>query len=89
MRIGDAALHAEAADRRQVRRVRDTESIGGRDHQPAERRKRLRIPEHAFALVWLREQLRQPGDGGDELDTDADEDETAKHEQHLDRRGIA
>ena len=45
----------------------------GADHQPAERRKRLRVPERLFALLGVWKQLGDPGDRGDEFDANPDE----------------
>ena len=59
--------------------------VDGRDHDAAERRKRLRVAEHFLAPLRLGEQLGEPRDCRDELDAHADEHEAAQHEQHLDR----
>ena len=56
------------------------------DEQPAERRERLGVAEHALALLVLGKQLRQPRHRRDELHADADEDQAAEHEQLRQRR---
>jgi hypothetical protein len=62
-----------AVDRRQDRGVLHGQHIGSRDHETADRRERLGVPEHQLAPARLGEELGEPGDGGDELDADADE----------------
>ena len=53
--------------------VRDHQGVSRADHEPAGGGEGLGVAEGLLALVGVGEQLGQPGDGGDELDADADE----------------
>ena len=85
VRLGDRSAE-DRAQRRQRGSERYADAVDGRDEQSAERRKGLRVAKRRLAALGIGEQLRDPGDGGDELDADADEHEATKEEQHLDRR---
>ena len=78
-----------AVHRGQRRAVRQAESIGQRDERAADGRERLRVAEHALALFRLVEQLREPRDGRDELDADADERGAPEEEELPDGRAEA
>ncbi len=62
------------------------EIIRGGHQNAAQRRKRLRVTQHGFALLRIGEQFGQPRDGGHEFHADADEAERAPHQQRFDRR---
>ena len=78
-----------AVNRRQIERDLGGEHVHRADEQAAERRERLRVAEHFFALIAVGEQFRQPRHGGDEFHAHADEHEAAEHQQLRQRRGIA
>ena len=70
MRVGNGeAEHRGAAGSR----VGDAQPVDCRDHDAAERRKRLCVAKHFFAAHRVWEELRQPCDRRDELDAHADE----------------
>ena len=76
-------------DGRQRLGVRDRQEIGARDQDAADRRERLRVAQDGLAPFRVGKQLGQPGNGGDELDTDADEGGAAEEQQPPDRGGVA
>ena len=83
VRIGNGG--AEGRNGRQACGVRHREPVRRRHEQTAERRERLRVAEHFLAPLRFREQLGEPGHRRHEFDAHADEHETPKDEQHLDR----
>ncbi len=93
---GDDARHGRVAPRfvsaqhrRQVRAVGDHQVVRARGRDAAQRSQRLCVADNRLSLLRVREELRQPGDGGHEFHTDADERTAAPEEQLLDRGGIA
>jgi hypothetical protein len=75
-----------ALDRGQIVSVGDDEIVGTGHHHAAERSEGLGVPDDALALHGIVEQLREPCDGGDELDAHADERAAAPEEEPVDRR---
>ena len=61
--------------------VSDGQAVGAADQQAADRRERLRVAEHGFALLRIGEELREPRHRRHELDADADECRAAQDQQ--------
>jgi hypothetical protein len=57
------------------------QQIRARDHEIAQRRPDLCQRQGALPAIRFREQLRQPGQRGDEFDANAGDDDAAPEEQ--------
>ena len=68
--------------------MRDRQVVDAGDENAAHGTERLRVAEHTFPLLGIREQLGQPCDGGDEFHAHANEGRGPQEQQPVDVRRV-